>query len=179
MVATDGGLYPRGEITQGRRGQALKKLQADGRGSPSKGKTEDAQEKWRSNSHRKERRGCPSQGNRSRGLKVPYIKVHETRVYSAGQELGGEKRLRGWGQTGRPWRLGPKEGSFPSAPGPALVQWRSPRVLPYLGLWSPTVPGSFHSPQQTCSSHQILESDQITPLHKVTRSGPEEVTRSL
>lgn len=124
MVATDRGLYPKGGITQGRRGQALKKLQADCRGSPGKGKTEDAQEKWRSNSHRKERRGCPGQGNRSSGLKVPYIKVHETRVYSAGPELGGEKRLRGWGQTGRPSRLGPREGSFPSAPGPALVQWR-------------------------------------------------------
>lgn len=51
--------------------------------------------------------------DRNRALRMPYLKVHETRVYSTEPELGGEMRLRGWGQTGRPWRLGPSEGPFP------------------------------------------------------------------
>lgn len=82
-------------------------------------------------------------------------------------------RLRGWGQTGRPWRLGPREGSFPSAPGPALVQCRkSGRVLGFsFHVWG-CDPQLCQALFKALSRHapvtKYWESDQITPLQKVT-----------
>lgn len=99
MAALDGLLCPKGGTTQGTSGQALKKKcrhlpepvqiaePALSRASQEMlGKSRD----WTCTERRK---GCPGQRNRSRGLKVLWIHVHETRVYSAGPELGGEMRL--------------------------------------------------------------------------------------
>ena len=106
MAALDGLLCPKGGTTQGRSGQALKKNAGTWRSQfrllsqPCPGQARRCFRKSRDWTCTERRKGCPGQRNRSRGLKVLWIHVHETGVYSAGPELGGEMRLNpdqeGW-----------------------------------------------------------------------------------
>ena len=102
VAALDGLLCPKGVVRPRKKNAGTWLSQFRLLSQPCPGQARRCFRKSRDWTCTERRKGCPGQRNRSRGLKVLWIHVHETGVYSAGPELQIKKPGRTGGRGASP-----------------------------------------------------------------------------